>query len=131
MASNFEKAFAAARRAGKSTFDFGGKSYTTKMKDDSAETRPRARPAAPTTSPRPAARANNSAADTRPQNGAATTSPRPKARGTRNAPTARSAHAEVARPARRAPSTREGDYFDRSMGSAGRKARRSRPAIRG
>lgn len=32
MASNFEKAFASARKAGKKTFSFGGKSYNTKLR---------------------------------------------------------------------------------------------------
>lgn len=31
--SKFETAFAAARKAGKKTFSFGGKSYNTKVKD--------------------------------------------------------------------------------------------------
>lgn len=35
MASKFESAFAAARKAGKKTFTFGGKSYNTKLKSTS------------------------------------------------------------------------------------------------
>jgi hypothetical protein len=37
MASAFETAFAAARKAGKSNFSFGGKSYNTKLKSEAVK----------------------------------------------------------------------------------------------
>lgn len=37
MASAFETAFASARKAGKSTFSFGGKSYNTKLKSEAVK----------------------------------------------------------------------------------------------
>lgn len=54
--SEFGNAFASARKAGKKTFKFNGKSYTTKTKEETAPT-PRSRPAkksAPTPRSRPA-----------------------------------------------------------------------------
>lgn len=59
--TNFEKAFAAARKAGKANFTFGGKSYNTKLKADAPKSMaPKARPA-PVVGPK--ARPSNSEAD--------------------------------------------------------------------
>lgn len=46
MAKNtaFGKAFASARKAGKKNFSFGGKSYTTKTKEESSPPVPKDRP---------------------------------------------------------------------------------------
>ncbi|QQM14024.1 hypothetical protein [Rhizobium phage vB_RleA_TRX32-1] len=49
--TSFGDAFKAARKAGKTTFKFGGKSYHTKTKDEMAKTKK----AVPTPSPRPEA----------------------------------------------------------------------------
>lgn len=65
--SEFGDAFAAARKAGKKTFTFGGKLYTTKTKEETATK------AGPTPSQRPKAR---------PEAPAAAGSQRPKARPT-------------------------------------------------
>lgn len=46
--ANFKEAFAAARKAGKSTFTWNGKSYNTKLRSDLApktSSKPRAKPA--------------------------------------------------------------------------------------
>lgn len=42
--ASFSKAFAAARKAGKKTFSWNGKSYTTKTKEESAPPVPKDRP---------------------------------------------------------------------------------------
>jgi len=70
--AKFGAAFAAARKAGKKTFDWNGKKYTTKTKDDSK---------APSTSSRPAKRPAKPAAKTAAPK--RSTTPRPKARPTR------------------------------------------------
>ncbi|MBZ5882541.1 hypothetical protein, partial [Escherichia coli] len=51
--TNFGDAFKAARKAGKTTFKFGGKSYHTKTKDEMSKTKKSA--SVPTPTPRPEA----------------------------------------------------------------------------
>ena len=121
--SAFGAAFKAARSAGKKTFTFGGKSYTTKLKGEDSSSAPaksvrptaRATPAAPTTQSARARRARLTARAPAPkaQAGAPTTSPRPSARPSRAAA--------------------DNDYFTQkgNTGSRGRASRRNRPAIRG
>jgi hypothetical protein len=50
--TTFNKTFAAARRAGRKTFGWQGKTYTTELAKSSAPT-PRSRPSAPTPRARP------------------------------------------------------------------------------
>jgi hypothetical protein len=42
--ANFKQAFAAARKAGKGTFSWNGKKYTTELKKESKTVKPKARP---------------------------------------------------------------------------------------
>ena len=49
--SKFGDAFAAARKAGKKTFTFQGKSYNTKTKEEAGSARPKAKPKASSTRP--------------------------------------------------------------------------------
>lgn len=51
--TKFGTAFAEARKAGKATFDFGGKKYTTKLKDEPAKKRTATAKAAPTPASKP------------------------------------------------------------------------------
>lgn len=54
--SSFGSAFASARKSGKSVFTWNGKSYNTKLKEEVADGRPKARPKAETgPMPRPKA----------------------------------------------------------------------------
>lgn len=90
--ASFKSAFAAARKSGKSSFSWNGKSYNTKLKSDSssststgstAKSGPTtgAKASAPSTSSRPQARST----------GSPSTSSRPKARPARSSgPTAKS-----------------------------------------
>lgn len=76
MAKSFKEAFAAARKAGKSTFTWNGGSYNTKTKDETPGAKaPARRPAAPATSTRPNTRSKQEArpqtAATRASNGSA------------------------------------------------------------
>lgn len=51
--SAFGSAFASARKAGKKTFTFNGKSFNTQLASTGGSQRPLPKPAAPTTSPTP------------------------------------------------------------------------------
>lgn len=68
--SKFGDAFSGARKAGKKTFTFGGKSYNTKTKEESAPTprqrpkdkvapKPRPKPITKNTSSKPSVRTNS------------------------------------------------------------------------
>lgn len=85
--ASFKEAFAKARKDGKQTFEWNGKSYNTKMKgeDDGGKrtTRPKARPkqTAPTSSPRPDRKPKVRMSATSPR--APESTSRPKARADR------------------------------------------------
>jgi len=82
--ASFKSAFAAARKSGKSSFSWNGKSYNTKLKDEGSK--------APATSSRPKARASTAKPSSggsirqtgkpAPSSTKRSTTPRPKARPT-------------------------------------------------